>query len=148
MTTRRTSGRTKARRRAIDVLFEADSKGVINTAGELDRILDERRRITVAQGGLQPYAIEIVEGVAASVGRIDEIITSFAHSRPLKRMAAVDRAILRLGVWEVVDNDDLDDAVAISEAVALAEELSTEDSPGFVNAFLDRVSQLKDTLKD
>lgn len=145
---RPTTSRTKARRRALDVLFEADTKGVITRPGGLAALLDERQQITVAQGGLQPYAVDIVAGVAEHIETIDETITTFSQNRTMARMASVDRNLLRLGVWEIVYNDDVDDPVAISQAVHIAEELSTEESPKFINAFLDRVSQLKDTLRD
>ncbi|WP_448072219.1 transcription antitermination factor NusB [Georgenia yuyongxinii] len=140
------SARSKARRRALDVLFEADQKGRGTTAEDLLSLLAERELVTVAQGPFPPYAGEIVRGVAAHRAEIDELLSTYSHGWSLERMPVVDRCILRLGTWEVLHNDDVPDAVAIDEAVALAAELSTDDSPAFVNGLLGRILELKPTL--
>jgi N utilization substance protein B len=85
------------------------------------------------------YAVEIVEGVAANADRIDELISSYAEGWTLDRMPVVDRNLCRIGVYEMLHRTDIDDAVAISEAVELAGELSTDDSPRFVNGLLGRI---------
>jgi N utilization substance protein B len=130
----------------LDVLFEADQKGRGDTADDLLALLEERKQITVAQGPFPPYAAEIVTGVAAHGGEIDELLRTYSQGWSLERMAAVDRAILRLGAWELLYNDDVPDAVAVDEAVNLATELSTDESPSFVNGLLARLMEIKPTL--
>lgn len=144
---RRATGRTKARRRAVDVLFEADQRGRYHPL-DLSDLLQERLALTAAQTPLPSYSAEIVEGVADHLADIDEILTTYAPGRPLARMPAVDRAILRMAVWELLFNDEVDDVVAITEAVKLAGDLSTDASPGFVNAVLDRVRVLGPALRE
>jgi N utilization substance protein B len=92
---------------------------------------------------LPEYAATIVEGVVANRVRIDELLSTYAHGWTLERMPAVDRAVLRLGAWELLFNDEVPDAVAIDEAVELARSLSTDESPGFVNGLLARLLSLK-----
>ena len=140
------SARSKARRRALDVLFEADQKGEDTRPEDLLALLAERRRVTVAQGPFPPYAAEIVEGVAAHRVEIDELLRTYSEGWSLERMPGVDRGILRLGVWELLFNEDVPDAVAIDEAVQLAAELSTDESPTFINGLLGRLLELKPTL--
>jgi N utilization substance protein B len=89
------------------------------------------------------YAATAVEGVVAHRERIDELLSTYAQGWTLERMPAVDRAVLRLGAWELLFNDDVPDAVAIDEAVELARSLSTDDSPGFVNGLLARLLAVK-----
>jgi len=128
------SARSKARKRALDLLFEADLRGT--TVSEL----------LAARGeGDQPtgYTAEIVAGVQAHAGRIDELLSTYAIGWTLDRMPAVDRAILRIGAWELLYNDEVPDAVAIDEAVALATDLSTDASPAFVNGLLARLLDVK-----
>jgi N utilization substance protein B len=136
------SARSKARKRAVDVLFEADQRPGTNV---LD-LLAERVRQPGTQAPLPQYAVDIVEGVQAHAERIDEIITTYARGWTLARMPAVDRAILRIGVWEILFNDEVPDAVAVDEAVELARSLSTDESPGYVNGLLGRVVSLKPAL--
>jgi N utilization substance protein B len=87
--------------------------------------------------------VELVEGVSAETGRIDELLSTYSHGWTVERMPAVDRAVLRLGTWELLYNDDVPDAVAIDEAVELARTLSTDDSPNFVNGLLARLLEVK-----
>jgi N utilization substance protein B len=96
------TARTKARHRALDVLFEADAKGLIGSGADVLRVLADRRRRTVAQDGLPTYAIDLVQGVADHIEIIDEIIETNAREWTLRRMPAVDRGLLRLGVLEIV----------------------------------------------
>lgn len=140
------SARSKARRRALDVLFEADQKGRDHDAADLLALLEERKAVTVAQGELPAYAVEIVEGVVAHLEQIDELLSTYSQGWSLDRMPVVDRCVLRLGTWELLYNDDVPDAVAIDEAVKLVSELSTDDSPGFVNGLLGRILELKPTI--
>lgn len=119
-----TSTRSKARRAAVDLLFEADQRGL--NAGLL---LDDRVATPTGQSPLREYTIAAVRGVVANWVQINETLSSYSRGWPLERMPAVDRAILRLGAWELAHNDDVPAGVAISEAVELAKALSTDDSP-------------------
>ena len=134
--------RTKARRRALDVLFEAEQRGVDPAVLLADRVADPGTHVAP----LPQYAAEMVAGVLAHAERIDELLTSYAQGWTLVRMPAVDRCVLRLGVWEVLWNDDVPDAVAVDEAVAIVSDLSTDESPSFVNGLLGRIADLKPTL--
>ena len=133
--------RTKARRRALDVLFEADQRNVDPLTLLAERIAHPGREAALPQ-----YAVELVEGVMAERPRIDELLSTHAHGWTLERMPAVDRGLLRLGTWEILFNDDVPDAVAVDEAVEIARTLSTDDSPTFVNGLLGRIVDLKPTL--
>ncbi len=135
------AARSKARKRALDVLFEADQRGL-----PVLEVLAERLRQPGTQTSLPQYSVELVEGVVARADRIDELIASYAQGWTIARMPAVDRAILRIGAWEVLFSEDVPDAVAVDEAVELARALSTDDSPGFVNGLLGRLVELKPTL--
>ncbi|MGC5627851.1 transcription antitermination factor NusB [Georgenia sp. Z1344] len=141
------TARTKARHRALDVLFEADAKGLVTTGDRLLAVLAERTGRTIAQDGLPAYAVELVEGVADHLTVIDEILTATSHGWSLRRMPAVDRGLLRLGVFEVVFLDDVEDGVAIEQAAHLAGQLSTDDSPRFVSGVLGEVSRNKDLYR-
>jgi len=135
------SARSKARKRALDLLFEAEQRGV-----NADSLLNERIASPATQHSLNEYTVEIVRGVVAKWVQIDELLATYSQGWTVERMPAVDRAILRIGAWEVVFSDAVPDAVAISEAVALAKSLSTDDSPTFVNGLLGRLSEVKPTL--
>lgn len=128
--------RTKARKRALDIIFEADQRGV-------DMMVLLKQRMADPDEITREYTVDIVEGVASSVVRIDELLTTYAHGWTLDRMPAVDRALLRLATWELLYNDEVPDAVAIDEAVLLARTLSTDDSPNFVNGLLARLLEVK-----
>ena len=135
------AARSKARKRALDVLFEADQR-----ARDVTEVLAERLVLPGTQAALPQYAVDLVEGVVAERDRIDELIASYSHGWTIERMPAVDRAVLRIGAWEILFNDDVPDAVAVDEAVELARALSTDDSPTFVNGLLGRLVELKPTL--
>lgn len=135
------SARTKARKRALDVLYAADVRQIPigrALASEAERAASEPQR-----EASWLYAREIVDGVLDHGDEIDELIETYSQGWPLARMPAVDRAILRIGVWEVLFNDGVPDAVAISEAVEAATVLSTDDSAGFVNGMLGKIAQTK-----
>lgn len=133
--------RTKARRRAIDLLFEAESRGL--NAGELALA---RGETPVTEAPLNPYTIEAVRGVVGHWTDINDALTTYSQGWTLDRMPDVDRAILRLGAWEVLYSEDVPDEVAVSEAVVLATELSTDESPRFINGLLARIVEVKPTL--
>jgi N utilization substance protein B len=133
------TARSKARKRALDLLFEADLRG----ADPLDTLEAWTNR---SDPPVQDYARRLVEGVTAHRARIDEVISSYANDWPLERMPPVDRATLRVAVFELLWSDDVPAAVAIDEAVELAKSLSTDDSARFVNGLLARVLADKETL--
>ena len=95
---------------------------------------------------MKPYAAEVVEGVVANRVELDEIINTYSYEWPLDRLPAVDRALLRMSLWEMLYNDEVDDVVAIDEAVSLAKSYSTDDSPAFLNGLLDKIRKIKPTL--
>jgi transcription antitermination protein NusB len=133
------AARSKARKRALDVLFEAEVRG----EPVLD-LLDERT--AAADPPVSDYAAELVRGVHAHSEQIDQLLAAHAQGWTLDRMPAVDRNILRIGVYELLWADGVPDPVAVSEAVALAGDLSTDDSASFVNGLLGRLLELKPTL--
>lgn len=133
------SARSKARKRALDILFQADVRGEAPAtilAAEARRAANEP-----AREGSWLYAREIVDGVIDNRDDIDEQITTSAKDWSLARMPAVDRALLRIGAWELLYNDEVPAAVAIDEAVELAKEFSTDESGAFVHGVLGRISR-------
>jgi N utilization substance protein B len=123
------AARTKARKRAVDVLYEADVRG-------RDRLVVLQDRIETANPPVPAHTIRLVEGVAEHAARIDELISRHAANWALDRLPDVDRAILRMATFELLWADDVPDAVVIDEAVGLAKTLSTDDSPAYVNGVL------------
>jgi N utilization substance protein B len=133
------SARTKARKRAIDILYAADIRQTTipqSLAMEAERAANEPARMASWL-----YARDIVDGVVDNREEIDELIETYSQGWTLKRMPVVDRAILRIGIWEILFNDAVPHAVAIDEAVEAAKILSTDDSAGFVNGLLGRIAQ-------
>ena len=135
------AARTKARKRALALLFEAEQRGV-NAAD----LLRERLAAPVTEAPLSEFTADLVMGVVEHWGQVDELIATYSQGWTLQRMPAVDRAILRLGAYEVLYSTDVPEPVAISEWVGLATELSTDDSPRFVNGLLARLAEVKPTL--
>jgi N utilization substance protein B len=133
------SARSKARKRGLDVLFASEQRRV-------DPLETLAARVAAADPPVNDYSVVLVEGVVAQQERIDELLTTYAQGWQLDRMPAVDRTILRIGTFELLWREDVPDAVVISQAVALARDLSTDDSPGFVNGLLARLLELKPTL--
>jgi len=133
------SARGKARNRALEVLFEAEQRSA--SAFEVLKARREKTDLVV-----NPYTMDIVEGVVAMQPAIDEFLQTYAQGWTLERMPAVDRIILRIGTWELLYNDDVPDGVAVSEAVALAKTMSTDESPAFINGLLGRLQKLKPSL--
>lgn len=136
------SARTKARKRALDILFQADVRGedlAVMLAAEAQRAASEPSR-----EASWLYAREIVDGVVDNAVEIDELIIAASKDWSLVRMPAVDRAVLRIGVWELIFNAEVPPAVAIDEAVELAKEFSTEESGAFVHGVLARVARGRD----
>ncbi len=133
------SARTKARKRAIDLLYGADMREIsLNAAIAMEA---KRAELQPDREASWAYARQIVEGIAEHGDEIDELIETYSQGWTIGRMPATDRAILRIGIWEILFNDSVPDSVAISEAVEAAGSLSTEDSAGFVNGLLGRIAQ-------
>jgi transcription antitermination protein NusB len=133
--------RSKARKRAVDVLYEADLR-------ELDLVTLLSERVGAPEvAPVSDYTITLVEGVAKNRQRIDELLVEHAEGWTLARMPAVDRAVLRLGLFELLWSEDVPPAVAIDEAVELVKTLSTDDSPRFVNGVLGRIAGIGDRLR-
>ncbi|TWD84831.1 NusB antitermination factor [Kribbella amoyensis] len=133
------SARSKARKRALDVLYESEVRGLPVGGTLADRVADNDPPVN-------EFTVALVEGVAEHIESIDELLGTHSVGWTLDRMPAVDRNILRLGAYELLFDDDVPDVVAVSEAVALARDLSTDESPAFVNGLLARLLQLKPTL--
>ena len=132
----RMPARRKARKRALDVLYEADVRDLPPTqvlTGYLDRIAKPHP-------DHMTYAIELVEGVAQHRDRIDELIASYAEGWTLERMPIIDRNIARIAVYELLYEPEIDDPVAITEAVEIARQMSTDDSPRFLNGLLGQIA--------
>jgi len=128
--------RSKARKRALDVLYEADLRGS-------DPRTTLQERLAQADPPIAAYAVELVEGVIAHRSRIDELIAQHAVDWSIERMPLVDRNILRIGAYELLWANDIPDGVAVSEAVELTRSLSGDQSPAFVNGLLARLLELK-----
>ncbi|TDV48977.1 transcription antitermination factor NusB [Actinophytocola oryzae] len=133
--------RSKARKRAVDVLYAA----ALRDADPVTLLLE--RTESTEHPAPNDYAVTLVEGVAARRERIDELLTEHSEGWTLDRMPFVDLAILRLGVYELLWATDVPDPVAIDEAVQLAKSLSTDDSPRFVNGVLGRLATIADQLR-
>ena len=129
--------RRKARKRALDVLYEADLRDLA-PSGVLESYL---QRIEKPRPDHLDYAIGLVEGVAKHLDRIDELIASYAEGWTIDRMPIVDRNLARIAVYELLYEPDIDDPVAITEAVELAKQMSTDDSPRFLNGILGRIAE-------
>ncbi|HET8664683.1 MAG TPA: transcription antitermination factor NusB [Nocardioides sp.] len=131
--------RSKARKRALDVLYAAELRGQ-------DPVESLERAIAEGDGPTNPYTETLVRGVAEHRERIDELIGQYAQGWTLDRMPAIDRNALRIGTFELLYADDVPDAVAVTEAVALVSNLSTDESPAFVNGVLGSMQRDRDSL--
>ena len=133
------SSRTKARKRALDALFAADltKESAIATLKRTESESRERE----SQAAIFDYAETLVNGYLNNQDRIDSRLQGLAEGWTLERMPNVDRAILRIAAWELLYNEEIPSEVAIAEAVALASELSTEESPKFINGILARLAK-------
>jgi len=134
------AARSKARKRALDILYASDVRGESATEA-LDRAIAD------GEGPTNDYTSVLVRGVDEHRTRIDEVLGEYAEGWTLQRMPAVDRNVLRLGVWELLWAGDVPDAVAVSEATALVQELSTDESPQFVNGVLGSILRNKESLR-
>jgi transcription antitermination protein NusB len=133
------SARSKARKRALDLIFAAEARGKIATD-----VLNEQ--VMAGEVPSNEYTVTLVKGVVEHAARLDELITEYSRDWTLDRMPAVDRNVLRLAIFEVLYVEDVPDAVAISEALNLVRDLSTDESPSFVNGLLGHIVRDKDRL--
>jgi transcription antitermination protein NusB len=131
--------RSKSRKRALDLLFAADLRSE-SAVATLERAIEE------GAGPTNPYTETLVRGVVEHLARIDEVLGTYAQGWTLARMPAVDRNVLRIGVYELLYVEDVPDAVAVTEAMGLVRELSTDESPAFVNGVLGAILRSKPTL--
>ena len=133
------TSRTKARKRAVDVVFEADQRGMGRNPDILRDLLRERKVVTAAQTPLPEYSVTIIAGVADNLSRIDRLISAHAKDG-IDRIAAVDLATMRVATWEILENNaDVPAIIAIDEAISIVKSISTDASPAFVNAVLDAI---------
>ncbi|MEG9226146.1 transcription antitermination factor NusB [Aeromicrobium sp. Sec7.5] len=128
--------RTKYRKRALDILFESELQS-LSMGGSL------AERLVTNHPPINAYTVTLVEGVAENQTHIDELLAEHSRGWTLDRMPGVDRNLLRLGTYEILFAEDVPDAVAVSEAVDLARELSTDDSPSFVAGVLGAIIEGK-----
>ena len=134
------TSRTKARKRAADVLFEADQRGYGSSPAAILNLLEERKVVTAAQTPLPEYSATLVAGVAKALPRIDALLEARTKKREFSRLPSVDLAVMRIAVWEMLENSaEVPQITAIDEAVAIVKRISTADSPSYVNAVLDNV---------
>lgn len=137
------SARSKARKQALDLLYEADIRST--SAADLLELRDTTEDGPDARP-IRDFTKELIAGVAENRRKIDELITTYAQGWDMDRLPAVDRNILRLGIFEIVWNADLDDGIAIDEALTLAKELSTDESAGYIHGVLGRISSIKESI--
>ena len=137
------SARSKARKHALDILYESDIR-----SAPAESILASREIVEDGPDArpLREFTKELVTGVVSHKRKIDELITTYAQGWDMDRLAAVDRNILRLGIYEIVWVDDLEDGIAIDEALTLARDLSTDDSASFIHGLLGKISSIKDVI--
>lgn len=137
------SARSKARKQALDLLYEADMRSA--SAADLLTLRDVEEDGPDARP-IREFTKELISGVTENKRKIDELISTYAQGWDMDRLPAVDRNILRLAIYEVVWSDALDDGIAIDEALSLAKELSTDDSAGYIHGVLGRISSIKDSI--
>ena len=137
------SARSKARKQALDLLYEADIRGT--SAADLLELRDTTEDGPDARP-IRDFTKELIAGVTKNKRKIDELITTYAQGWDMDRLPAVDRNILRLGIFEIVWNADLEDGIAIDEALTLAKELSTDESAGYIHGVLGRISSIKESI--
>jgi len=137
------SARSKARKQALDILFESDIRGSV----AIDILVS---RDVVEEGPdarpIREYTREIITGVSEHRRKIDELIATYAQGWDMDRLPAVDRSILRIGIYEIIWAQSLPDAVAIDEALILAQELSTDESAGYIHGVLGKIASIKESI--
>ncbi|CAM8632992.1 transcription antitermination factor NusB [Candidatus Planktophila dulcis] len=137
------SARSKARKQTLDLLYEADIRAT--SAADLLALRDVIEEGPDARP-IREFTKLLIAGVTENKRKIDELISTYAQGWDMDRLPAVDRNILRLGIYEIVWSADLDDGIAIDEALTLARELSTDESAGYIHGVLGRISSIKDSI--
>ena len=137
------SARSKARKQALDILYESDIR-----SSDAQEILQSR---DIPEDGpdarpIREFTRELIAGVTSNKRKIDELITTYAQGWDMDRLAAVDRNILRIGIYEIIWSEDLADGIAIDEAITLAKDISTDDSATFIHGLLGKISSIKDSV--
>lgn len=132
------SARSKARKRALDFLYEADIKKVLAL-----ELFQARGATELSQ---EPYVLTLINGISDHINKIDELIITYAQGWDMDRMPPIDRNILRIAIYEILWATDIDLQVACDEAVELAKSLSTDESSGYINGVLGRIIKLKDSI--
>ncbi len=137
------SARSKARKQALDLLYEADIRG-----GSALEILQSREIVEEGPDArpIREFTRNLIAGISENSRKIDELITTYAQGWDMDRLPAVDRNILRLGIYEIVWSTDLADGIAIDEALTLAKELSTDESAGYIHGVLGKISLIKESI--
>ena len=137
------SARSKARKQALDLLYETDIRGT-NLVDTLNA------RDIPAEGPdarpIREYTRELIGGVSDNRRKIDELITTYAQGWDMDRLPALDRNILRLGIYEILWSTNVPTSVAIDEALDLARELSSDESSKYIHGVLGRIASIKDTI--
>lgn len=137
------SARSKARKQTLDLLYEADIRGV--SAADL-----LANRVATEEGPearpIREFTRDLIAGITANKRKIDELIATYAQGWDMDRLPAVDRNILRLGIYEIVWTPELSESIAIDEALTLAKELSTEESSGYIHGVLGKISQIRESI--
>lgn len=135
------SARAKARKRAVDAVFAADLRKIspLSLLNDVADLAADRQNQEIIFG----YARQIVQGIVDQHDEIDDLLETYSQDWALDRMPNLDRAILRVAVWEIIYNSEVPDAVAVNEAVEMAKELSTDDSGSFINGLLSRIVSTK-----
>lgn len=137
------SARSKARKQALDLLYEADIRG--NSALELLQSRDVIEEGPEARP-IRDFTKDLITGISTNSRKIDELITTYAQGWDMDRLPAVDRNILRLAIYEIVWSTDLADGIAIDEALTLAKELSTDESASYIHGVLGKISSIKESI--
>lgn len=137
------SARSKARKQALDLLYEADIRG--GSALEILQSRDTPEEDPEARP-IRDFTKELISGISDNTRKIDELITTYAQGWDMDRLPAVDRNILRLAIYEIVWSSDLADGIAIDEALTLAKELSTDESAGYIHGVLGKISSIKESI--
>lgn len=137
------SARSKARKQALDLLYEADIRGT--SAADLLVVRDVSEEGPEARP-IREFTKEIITGVNHNKRKIDELITTYARGWDMDRLPAIDRNILRIGIYEIVWSPELAEGIAIDEALNLAKELSTEESAGYIHGVLGKITQIKSSI--
>jgi N utilization substance protein B len=132
------SARSKARKRALDFLYEAEIKKV--------KAVDLFKSRGASELSQEPYVFTLLTGVAEHLLKIDELITTYAQDWDMDRMPAIDRNILRIAIYEILWVEEIDLKIACDEAVELAKSLSTDESSNYINGVLGRIVKLKDSI--